>query len=253
MLSYNLAQRGLWQYPLKRKQNLYWQFQVKSHKRYFLWPLGKHGNQITVGNALHLQSDWELKEHCLFSTKTKSLWSFPGCFCLLFSLHWASDTCIYHKSARSAARDLSQQTLSALQRVSSPFSSGAELSHCEQRGKQSLFTNQLSSAPHQRDLGLSRDSFRRRFFQDALLLSSVFGGFGGSFLSPSLNFFFLGCVYVCFLFVFLIDGEDSTLCTHQTVNGEFHASSCGHGCVVIPGNVILILSHKSSCQEPKQP
>lgn len=27
------------------------------------------------------------------------------------------------------------------------FSSGAELSHCEQSGNQSLFTNQLSSAP----------------------------------------------------------------------------------------------------------
>lgn len=30
------------------------------------------------------------------------------------------------------------------------FSSGAELSHCEQGGNQSLFTNQLSSAPRQR-------------------------------------------------------------------------------------------------------
>lgn len=30
-------------------------------------------------------------------------------------------------------------------------------------------------------------------------------------------------------------------------------SSQGRGCVVIPGNVILILSHKSACQEPKQP
>lgn len=30
------------------------------------------------------------------------------------------------------------------------FSSGAELSHCEQSGNQSLFTNQLSSAPRQR-------------------------------------------------------------------------------------------------------
>lgn len=36
-------------------------------------------------------------------------------------------------------------------------------------------------------------------------------------------------------------------------NYGFGSSSQGRGCVVIPGNVILILSHKSACQEPKQP
>lgn len=108
------------------------------------------------------------------------------------------------------------------------FSSGAELSHCEQRGKQSLFTNQLSSAPHQRGLRLSTTNYQMRFFHGAS--------------APFL--FGLFC---------LMDGEDATVYMLSDSYSHFQSSSCGHGYVVIPGNVILILTHKSSCQEPKQP
>lgn len=81
------------------------------------------------------------------------------------------------------------------------FSSGAELSHCEQGGNQSLFTSQLSSAPRQR----GRHSH---------------AGLG------------------------VLGGAQRRLTA---------TSRQGRGCVVIPGNVIFILSHKSACQEPKQP
>lgn len=104
------------------------------------------------------------------------------------------------------------------------FSSGAELSHCEQSGNQSLFTNQLSSAPRQRG--------RRLGIRNG---------------PPSI---FHGCCFFCFW-------RRATRCiclrTAERENYGFWRSSPGHGCVVIPGNVILILSHKSACQEPKQP
>lgn len=79
-----------------------------------------------------------------------------------------------------------------LKRPHLTFSSGAELSHCEQRGKQSLFTNQLSSAPRQRGLRLSTTIYQMRFFRDAS--------------APFL--FGLFC---------LTDGEDATVYMYQIV------------------------------------
>lgn len=43
--------------------------------------------------------------------------------------------------------------------------------------------------------------------------------------------------------------EDSNAYYENPISHMRH----GHGYVVIPGNVILILNHKSACQEPKQP
>lgn len=105
------------------------------------------------------------------------------------------------------------------------FSSGAELSHCEQSGNQSLFTNQLSSAPRQRGRRLGIMKGLESIFQGCWLL-----------LFPERS-------YEMYLFPEL----------QRESNYGFCRSSQGRGCVVIPGNVILILSHKSACQEPKQP
>lgn len=105
------------------------------------------------------------------------------------------------------------------------FSSGAELSHCEQSGNQSLFTNQLSSAPRQRGRRLGLMKGPVSIFQGCWLL-----------LLPDKS-------YAMRLFSKLQRESDY----------GFWRSSQGRGCVVIPGNVILILSHKSACQEPKQP
>lgn len=143
-------------------------------------------------------------------------------------------TSTYCNTARQAATYLRHQVLPAprrltLKRPHLTFSSGAELSHCEQRGKQSLFTNQLSSAPRQRGLRLSTTIFQMRFFRDASA-PFLFGLF------------------------FLLNGWRGCHRVHVSDSyGDFQSSSCGHSYVVIPGNVILILTHKSSCQEPKQP
>lgn len=49
-------------------------------------------------------------------------------------------------------------------------------------------------------------------------------------------------------------GHEAPLFSTRQAEGNYRLGrSQGRGCVVIPGNVILILSHKSACQEPKQP
>lgn len=127
---------------------------------------------------------------------------------LLVSLHVLYlRTSTYCNTARQAAMYLRHQVLPAprrltLKRPHLTFSSGAELSHCEQRGKQSLFTNQLSSAPRQRGLRLSTTIFQMRFFRDAS--------------AP----FLFGLYFFC-----LTDGEDATGYTYQIVTEIFRVAA----------------------------
>lgn len=114
------------------------------------------------------------------------------------------------------------------------LTSSAELSHCEQRA-QSLFTNQLSSAP-----GL------RESFLCAWSVTPMLGGWGGKCPLTLLSFS---------NFHPPVSITPSFICISSNCNVACgcYGSWPGGGCVVIPGNVIFILSHKSARQEPTQP
>lgn len=113
------------------------------------------------------------------------------------------------------------------------LTSSAELSHCEQRA-QSLFTNQLSSAPGLRE-------------------SSLWGG--KSLPLKLCTFFFFFSPHQGSPTHPPLSNTPSFICISSKCNvaSGCYGSCPGGGCVVIPGNVIFILSHKSARQEPTQP
>lgn len=111
------------------------------------------------------------------------------------------------------------------------LTSSAELSHCEQRA-QSLFTNQLSSAPGLRESCVCAWSMLEKSSPLKLY-----------FLSPRLTYHPPVSVKPSFI----------CISSNYNVASSYYGSCPGSGCVVIPGNVIFILSHKSARQEPTQP
>lgn len=128
------------------------------------------------------------------------------------------------------------------------LSSGAELSHCEQRGNQSLFTNQLSSVPGWREdtkpvWWTDVYTHTKHSHQDPLAPSSSFFPLQSSTTRTQSNVLvnnhvFFGCVCV-------------RVCVKERL--WLHSQPAGSGLCGNPWQCDFIISHKSARQEPSQP
>lgn len=112
------------------------------------------------------------------------------------------------------------------------LSSGAELSHCEQRGNQSLFTNQLSSEPGWRGADTKKARPHKNTHQGPPAPSSTALPLQSAATIKRLS---------------------SIITSSSRRRRSSGRSRPRRGRVVIPGNVIFIISHKSARQEPSRP